>query len=180
MNPGTAGGRGASVQGIEGGGLVQYARRVFAGVRADALADGGKTVTFYPNGVENDANFPDPGDKPRTVPGNQYLAALLVTLGGFHFMRRDPGTRLWSHKNRSIGEVETSVARLCQGPKGRLALRSDPITEPIAVELLRNLYPGAVHEAFGGGYVFAGYIMVPMEGIRVAGATNIINAVPDK
>ncbi len=172
MAPGIAAGEGATLKGI-GRDLVQYTRRLFDGIKRDAAADGNKTVSFFPQGVENSDDRPDPIQMPKVVPDRQYLVAMLVTAGGFHFMRRDSRTNLWSHKNRSDGAPEATAEHL--GPAGRLGRRSSPITDDVAVELARNQFPGVNVEPFGGGYFFAGYILVPEEGIVVRGVTGTFN-----
>lgn len=172
MAPGIAAGKGATLEGI-GRDLVQYTHRLFDGIQRDAAADGNKTVSFFPQGVETSADRPDPIQMPRVVPDGQYLVAMLVTAGGFHFMRRDSKTRLWSHKNRSDGAPESTAEH--SGPVGRLGRKSSPITDEVAVELARNHFPGLNYEPFGGGYFFAGYILVPDEGIVVKGVTGLFN-----
>lgn len=166
MTPGVCVGRAASMEGLDKD-QVAFARRLLAGIAADAAADGGKAITFHPDGVETATRFPDPADMPRDIPGGHYLVAMLATAGGFHFMRRDSLTGLWSHKNRSDGEAETSVQLIRAGR--RLGRRSVPITDTVALELLRNLSPGLTVEPFGGGYRFAAYMFVPDAGITVEG-----------
>jgi hypothetical protein len=149
--------------------LIAYGHRLFAGIEADAAADGGKQVTFYPVGVETSRVRPHPGTMPQVQHG-EYLVAMLVTARGFHFMRRDTATGLWSHKNRSDGEVEVTVTRSTAA--GRLPKRNVPITDAVAVEMLSNPFPPQNYDTLGGGFTFAGYILVPTAGFTVAGSTK--------
>jgi hypothetical protein len=44
---------------------------------------------------------------PRNLPGDRYLVAMVSTPVGYHFMRRNETTQLWTHKNGAWHEVET-------------------------------------------------------------------------
>lgn len=168
MAPGIAGGEGATMEGIETR-PIEYTKRLFKGIRLDAAKDNMKTVSFFPPDIEDADVRPDPSLMPSVVPRNEYLVAMLVTAGGFHFMRRDSNTNLWSHRNGSYGAVEASVQHI---GSGRLGSRSSAITNEVAIEILKNQMPGLIYQPLGGGFVFAGYILVPEDGIEVSGVTR--------
>lgn len=169
MTPGSADGVAVTSVGIKAD-WMQYSKRLFDGIKRDAAKDGNKAVSFYPVGVENSNFHPDPIEMPLMVPSGHYLVAMLVTNCGFHFMRRNPHTNLWSHKNGSFGVVETYAEHAA--PAGRLGRKHSPISNLVAVELLRNQSPGQTYLPIGGGFKFAGYIVVPDEGIVVSGLTK--------
>ncbi len=166
MTPGAAAGNVASLRGIEGN-MLAYSHLLLERIRDDAHADGGKVVTLLPAGVLAAGQLPTPAPMPNVIPQNQYLVAMLVNNAGFHFMRRDTASGLWCHKNGSYGAPEYGVQLI--GAIGRLGARKLPITDAVALDYLANGAAGR-HEMLGGGYFFAGYILVPDTGFVVRGA----------
>jgi hypothetical protein len=75
----------------------RYHAALFEGIQADAAKDG-KTVTVLSDLDEiKRGNYPSPDPVPATrVTSSTYLAAMVVRDGGYHFMRRDNTTGLWS------------------------------------------------------------------------------------
>lgn len=146
----------------------EYVESLFEGIKEDAKADDDKTITFFPLDIEKSSESLDPCHMPNQVPSGHYLVAMLVRNGGFHFMRQDPNTKLWSHKNGPNGEVEVAATHLRQG---RLGCRKSLIDNNVAIELLRNPSPGVKYVPLANNYIFAGYIFVPNKGIEVSGIT---------
>lgn len=143
---------------------IRYHAMLFQGIVDDANACG-KHVEILRGPAEG--SYPSPLNPPvERADGSHYIAAMVVKTDGFHFMRRDSKTGLWSHKNGGAdAEVETS-ATLLPTP-GQLGPREIPLTDPVAVELLQCTQGKYV--AFAG-FRFAGYVLVPHDGITVAGA----------
>lgn len=134
-----------------------YPDRLFQGIVDDAEACE-KAVEI----LQGPSPSPMPTDK---VTGANYIAAMVVKPDGFHFMRRDSRSGLWSHKNGAAdAEVETTAKLLPTG--AQRIVRQMPITDAVAVELLRCTEGKYI--AFTG-FKFAGYILVPDEGITVKG-----------
>jgi hypothetical protein len=102
---------------------------------------------------------PSPLPVPTTVAGNNYLVALLGNQTGYHFMRRNEQTMLWSHKNGSISNVETSAFN---GPKGRCFVLDDAT---VAAMIMTPTDWDGVNNFFG----FIAWLSVPYHGITVRG-----------
>lgn len=141
-----------------------YHRALLQGIVADAQACG-KVVEVLRE--PTDAAYPSPKNPPtERTGGAHYLAAMIGKADGFHFMRRDSRSGLWSHKNGGAdAEVETGAHLLGSG--GRTRVRNIPITDDVAVELLECT--SGKYLAFTG-FTFVGYVLVPHAGIQVAGA----------
>jgi hypothetical protein len=172
MTPGSAAGAAASMRGIERN-LLTYSQRLLDGIGRDGMADGAKAVTILPADLLEAPRLPRPAPMPTVIPQDHYLTALLVTAGGFHFMRRDTASGLWCHKNGSYGTPEYGAE--LSGTVGRLGRRKVPITDAVALDLLAN-QAGGRYASFGGGFIFAGYVMVPDAGITVSGSVGKFNA----
>ena len=129
-----------------------------AGWKADLIA-----------AVKNDAKHgnqaiisstPDsPLPVPATVAGDNYLVALLGNQTGYHFMRRNEQTKLWSHKNGSISNVETTIFN---ATKGRCFVLDD---KTVAEMIMDPLNWDGVNNFFG----FIAWLSVPYHGITVRG-----------
>ena len=148
-----------------GGEAAVYHAELFGAIVADARACD-KNVTVLRQVANN--IYPTPDAPPVTqVERGHYLAAMVVKRDGFHFMRRDSTSGLWSHKNGGgAAEVETS-AGVVSPIAGRL-VRHIPITDAVAVDLLRCTTPGYLGFS---GFTFAGYLSVPEDGITVQGGS---------
>ena len=141
--------------------MINYNAALLVGIVADGLADGGKIVQILRGGA-NPSPLAPPIDQ---CGGGAYLAAMVSNRVGFHFMRRDSATGLWSHKNGGgNSEVETSGHKAPMGAN-RLG-RDEAINDDVAVQLL--LCANAAYYGFHG-FAFAGYVLVPHDGIAVAG-----------
>lgn len=155
--PGAAAGN-AIVQ-RPGVGVDQYVRDLLQAIVADGTACGKQVQILQTLG--------SPAGPPvDQASSTHYLAAMVVKSDGFHFMRRDSTTGLWSHKNGGAdAEVERSAVLLATA--GQLRVREVPITDAVAVELLEC---GEGKYLAFSGFKFAGYVLVPHEGITVRGA----------
>lgn len=165
--PGAAAGHAVQVRADLMG--IDYHAALFQGIVADAVAC---------NEIVNILSDPDPHlntyPLPTALPqftgqadGAHYIAAMVVKADGFHFMRRDSTTHLWSHKNGGgAAEVETSALLLTIGnPSGDT--RQLEISDDIAMEMLTCQAGRFMNFP---GFRFAGYVLVPNDGITVRGA----------
>ena len=119
-------------------------------IRADAVA----------NGVTIQATMPaSPIPVPALVADGRYLAALIGFQMGYHFLRRDEGSRRWSHKNGSAADVETSAFH---NIKGRCFVLDD---QTVGEMLSRP----ADWEGVTVQMQFIAYLSVPQDGIQVRG-----------
>lgn len=94
---------------------------------------------------------------------------MVANRAGYHFMRRDSTTRLWSHKNGggADNKVETVATKLHANKKG--LSRHVEITDNVAEQLL--LCVNATYAGFIG-FTFAGYFLVPDAGFTVNGLAH--------
>lgn len=143
---------------------IRYHASLLQGIVADARACN-KTVEILSGPEEGE--YPTPHDLPvDRANANQYIAAMIAKSDGFHFMRRDSATGLWSHKNGGgNAEVETSATLLAK--PGKTLTRETKITDAVAIELLECTNGKYIGFA---GFKFVGYVLVPREGITVKGA----------
>jgi hypothetical protein len=143
---------------------IRYHAMLLDGIVADARACG-KVVEILREPAEGD--YPTPINPPtERCNGAHYLAAMVAKSDGFHFMRRDSTTRLWSQKNGGgDAEVDTSAILLATGVQR--GPRQTPITDAVAVELLQCTEGKYI--AFSN-FRFVGYVLVPHAGITVKGA----------
>jgi hypothetical protein len=141
----------------------QYHAALFEGIQADAKKDSKKVEVLTDLDALRTGVYPSPDPLPvGQVDSDNYIAAMVVNPTGFHFMRRDSITHLWSHKNGGRGNpVETSVYQLHNGADRFLV----PITDEVAVEMLKNRR--VRYSNFANEFKFAGYVLVPSDGITV-------------
>lgn len=141
----------------------RYHAALFEGIQADAGRDGKRVVVLTDLDQLRTGVYPSPDPVPvGRVTADTYIAAMVVNATGFHFMRRDSRTRLWSHKNGGRGNpVETCVYKLRNGAD-RFQV---PITDEVAAELLKNRR--VTYSNFANDFKFAGYLLVPSDGITV-------------
>jgi hypothetical protein len=140
-----------------------YHAALFEGIQAEADEDGGQVEVLTDLAQLRRGIYPSPDPIPvgRVNAGN-YIAAMVVNSTGFHFLRRDSTTHLWSQKNGGQGNpVETCVAKLHNGRDRFLV----PIKDDVAVELLKNRR--VTYSDFANDFKFAGYVLVPSAGITV-------------
>ncbi|WP_368565963.1 hypothetical protein [Pseudoxanthomonas sp. UTMC 1351] len=90
-----------------------------------------------------------------TAPG-RYLVALLANQHGFHFLRRDESTGLWSHKNGAIGKVESFLYDWA-------AEKPTAITDTVMGHIAMN------PRMIGCSMQFTAYLSVPNAGMQVLG-----------
>ena len=143
----------------------RYHAALFEGIVADGEADHGRGAVEVLTDLDQlrAGIYPSPTPIPVSrATGTKYIAAMMVNEGGFHFMRRDSTTGMWSHKNGGVGNgVDTSVHERRKGVNRFLV----PIDDTVAAEMLRNV---PVHfQDFGLRYKFAGYVLVRTAGITV-------------
>ncbi|WP_320041718.1 hypothetical protein [uncultured Desulfobacter sp.] len=118
------------------------------GVIADAKKQGKKVIALRRGG--------QPGPVPIVCPDGKYLVAMVSTPYGYHFLRRNESTGLWSHKNGAWNEVETYFYdRELEQPM--------PITNDVVLKLLKN--PRLMECDMS----FDSYLAVPPEGLMVTG-----------
>lgn len=119
----------------------------------------------FVSGVMADAQHQDQdvrieGTAPDCVPGKtapgRYLVALLANQHGFHFLRRDESTGLWTHKNGAIGEVESFIYDWA-------AEKPTSITDTVMGHIAMN------PRLIGCSMQFVAYLSVPNTGIQVLG-----------
>ncbi|RFP14752.1 hypothetical protein D0T23_12185 [Duganella sp. BJB475] len=144
---------------------VRYHYSLLEGVVDDARACG-RTVEILSGPA--DGEYPPVSFPPIARAGStHYLVGMVAKDDGFHFMRRDSSTGLWSHKNGGLGsEVETGAALWPPSKPGRTA-RYVPIDDNVAQALLgcqSGKYVNFAH------FRFVGYLLVPSGGITVGGA----------
>lgn len=143
---------------------ILYHRDLLEGVERDAEACG-RTVDILlgPTEAGYRAIAPPPIEHADNA---HYLVGMVAKDDGFHFMRRDSHTGLWSHKNGGLGsEVETGAA-LWPPSKPHRTARYVPIDDEVAYGLL-GCQPGKyVHFDH---FKFVGYLLVPTGGITIAG-----------
>lgn len=118
------------------------------GVVDDGAAQG-VTVRIVRKGGQ-----PSPVPKPSS--GGEYLVAMVSNKMGYHFMRRNDSTGLWSHKNGAASTVETCFYDIdIEQPIA--------ITDTVADRILKN--PALI----GCSMSFDSYLSVPLPGITVKG-----------
>lgn len=137
-----------------------YYAQLVDGIKEDAIASN-KQVECERGPFGN--SLPSPKNPPiDKVGGEKYIAAMVVRLDGFHFLRRDSTTGLWSHKNGGgNAEIETGVY---DTQRGRYVKLTDAVVVPM-LELGQTRYFSGFNT-----FKFAAYLIVPHSGIRVAGA----------
>ncbi|MBS1829969.1 MAG: hypothetical protein JST93_32015 [Acidobacteria bacterium] len=95
---------------------------------------------------------------PRPIPAPShggYLVAMISMTMGYHFLRRDEVTRLWSHKNGSINDVETFY----YNPNDHNV--RDPIDDAGLLKIVTD-------RGINGSMDFDAFLEVPPGGITVA------------
>ena len=125
--------------------------RFVEGVRLDGQAQG-REIGVLRSGLRC-----DPAPVPAPSGGDQYLVAMVAHPMGYHFMRRNDSTGLWSHKNGATSAVETYFYDW--GSEQPLAL-----TDRVVADLLAN-----PERMSCSGMVFTAYFRVPAAGITVRG-----------
>jgi hypothetical protein len=140
-----------------------YHAGLFEGIQADGNRDGHRVVVLTDLDQLRRGVYPSPDPLPvGRVTADTYIAAMVVNATGFHFMRRDSRTHRWTHKNGGRGNpVETCVYKLRNGADRFLV----PITDDVAVEMLKNRR--VTYSNFANDFKFAGYLLVPSDGITV-------------
>jgi len=147
-NPGGRRG-GTAVPGISGG-KAPYNLGDHMQVRLGAVADG---AYFF--GMNRRPPF--------QPPANRYIIALFSRPGGFHWIRRDNATGLWSWKEGNGGRVQRTVVRT-------------PAADDIAPRKMhRYIRDAMIPDLLQGGYrpwntndVFRGLFTVPSAGLPVS------------
>jgi hypothetical protein len=140
-----------------------YHAALFEGIQADADRDDQEVDVLTDLDQLRAGVYPSPDPIPvGAVKRGTYIAAMVVNSTGFHFMRRDSTTQLWTHKNGGQGNaVETSVYKLRNG----IDRFQVPIEDDVAVEMLKNRR--VKYANFANDFKFAGYLLVPSDGITV-------------
>lgn len=136
---------------------LRYGSALDDGIVADGNA-GGMAVTALRRPTAQ--ALPQPDMPPiAQADATTCLAAMVVRRDGFHFLRRDSATGLWSHRNGAQdAEVETFASIAASG-------RPVVIDDAVTVELLRN--SAACRSSFPN-FGFAAYLLVPTGGIAVS------------
>ncbi len=131
--------------------------------RLAGIATGGN----FAQGVVNDATHQHlnaqivraggvPAPVPHGVGGGGYLAAVVANNVGFHFMRRNEMTGLWTHKNGAFENESTYFYdRTLEQPVA--------ITDQVVATILAN------PQLIGCAMTFHAYISVPNAGLQVRG-----------
>ncbi|ATW32082.1 hypothetical protein [Candidatus Hamiltonella defensa] len=98
-------------------------------------------------------------DLPKKTNDGTYLVALFANDFGYHFMRRDEPTGLWSHKNGAFSEEEVSFYEI-------------ELEKPIPI--CNNLFLNIARDPskIGCNMQFSAYLEVPDDGLQVQGVSE--------
>ncbi|MCI0639051.1 MAG: hypothetical protein L0Y72_20640 [Gemmataceae bacterium] len=131
----------------------KYADNPSAGNWVQGVVDDGAAqgVTIQ---IERQGGLPTP--VPAPAGGGRFLAALVSSNKGFHFMRRNDATGLWTHKNGAGSKVETYFY-------------DSAIDEPLAItdKVVARIL--AQPTLIGCSMTFEAFLRVPLPGIKVKG-----------
>lgn len=129
---------------------LNWKEEMVEAIKADGVANG----TPITGGVR-ESPLPVPG----TVADGRYLVALIGFRDGYHFLRRDEGTRRWSHKNGAPSPVETMGFHNIKG-------RAFVLDDATVADIIQN--PGN-WDGVTRQMQFIAYLSVPDAGITVKG-----------
>jgi hypothetical protein len=118
------------------------------GVVDDGAAQG---VTIQ---ILRQAGMPTP--VPAPLGGGHYLVAMVANAMGYHFLRRNDATGLWTHKNGSASPVETHFY-------------DNAIEQPVAITDVVIAQILATPALISCSMTFNSYLSVPVPGITVKG-----------
>lgn len=142
--PGGAAGRAVSPS------MNPYHANLIAGVMADGAAQNKPVLSLQ-------RNAPSPVPAPR---GGTYLVAMVAKADGFHFLRRNDTTLLWSHKNGPGSDPETYIYN-------NELEQNQIMTDGVVEDLLVNIQSPKYVSGFNS-MTFVSYFQVPLSGIWVA------------